>query len=158
MKDSMGNHLSVGDTVAYAYGEGKTLRMGKVTNIYKDGKKCSVNGNPNVLAKRILKLSSKNTQAVMAMEQDGPGFNIICIACNILSDGPLDLHAAVKEAVTEYLHTEEGRTVYEHNCGCFNWTDFEMHVPNEICRNHGFEKLTAYHTDILVDLGEHLAD
>lgn len=158
MKDSMGNPLSVGDNVAYAYGEGKTLRIGKITNIYKDGKKCSVDGNPNVLAKRILKLNSKNTQAIMAMEQDGPYFNIICIVCNILSDEPLDLKAAVKEAVMEYLHTEEGSMVYKHNCGCFNWADFEMHVPNDICRNHGFEKLVTYPKDILVDLGEHLAD
>lgn len=158
MKDIMGNTLSVGDNVAYVCGPAKTLGTGKVTSIYKDGKKCSVDGKPNIFKSRILKLSSKNTQSIMAIEQDGPCFNVLCIVCGILSDEPLDLHAAVKDAVMEYLHTKEGRAVYEHNCGCFNWADFEMHVPNDICRNHGFEKMGAYVKDIIVDLGEHLAD
>ena len=43
----------------------------------------------------------------------------------------------MKAACEEYVQSEEGRKVYQYNCGCFNWADFVQHVPKELCIKHG---------------------
>ena len=71
-----------------------------------------------------------------------------------------DLEIAVQEACTEYVKTEEGKQIYSYNCRNFNWGDFDMYVPEDICKKYGFRKLKSPKTemDFTVNLDEHLID
>lgn len=53
---------------------------------------------------------------------------------------PCDFAQAVRNACKEYCLTDEGRRVYEGNCNCFNWGDFDTYVPNAICEKYGIRK------------------
>lgn len=69
-----------------------------------------------------------------------------------------DITEAAKKAVHAFLCTEEGYAIYQHNCECFNWMDFWDNVPDTICREYGFEKLSSELETVTVDWDEHLAD
>ena len=71
-----------------------------------------------------------------------------------------DLVKAVNAACTDFVKTEEGKKIYEYNCKCFNWTDFESKVPDSICEKHGFKKIRnpKYEIEFTVNWDEHLVD
>ena len=102
----------------------------------------------------------ENIRTIIATEHDGTDTRTLVINIRILDGDPqsFDVKDAVTKAVHEYLCTEEGKEVYDHNCEGFNWADFESNVPNEICHRHGFEKVESTTSDLEVDWDEHLAD
>ena len=60
-------------------------------------------------------------EMIIATEQDGLKTRTIAIPCKIHIGNPnFSLADAVRNAVKEYLHTEEGKETYEYNCRCFN--------------------------------------
>ena len=84
--------------------------------------------------------SSKWTQKVfIANETDGCDFRTFVMVLEIADC--VDFKEAIEAACKEYCLTEEGKRVFEHNCRCFNWGDFDLHVPNSICEKHGIRKL-----------------
>lgn len=98
-------------------------------------------------------------EMIIATEQDGLQTRTIAIPCKIHIGNPnFSLADVVRNAVKEYLHTEEGKETYEYNCRCFNWADFDTHVPNSICLKYGFEKMEASGENLTVDWDEQLAD
>lgn len=54
-----------------------------------------------------------------------------------------DFEKAVISASTEYCLTQEGKKTFEDNCNCFNWGDFDTHVPNDICEKYGIRKVSS---------------
>lgn len=96
-------------------------------------------------------------QTIIAIERDGLDERILTIQLETYREG-LDLRQAIIDACTEYVQTPEGKKLYEYNCGCFNWADFEASVPNEICEKHGFAKYKSLDADITVGWDEHLVD
>lgn len=98
-------------------------------------------------------------EMIIATEQDGLKTRTIAIPCKIHIGNPnFSLADAVRNAVKEYLHTEEGKETYGYNCRCFNWADFDVHVPNSICLKYGFEKMETSGKNLTVDWDEQLAD
>lgn len=59
-----------------------------------------------------------------------------------IADG-VNINTAVRLASKEYCMTEKGKTEYENNCHSFNWGDFDLLVPREICRKYGFVKTNS---------------
>jgi hypothetical protein len=95
---------------------------------------------------------------VVAIERDGLDFRTLTIVFEVPDDA-FDLVEAVKKASTEYCQTEEGIATYRYNCHSFNWADFAMSVPNEICEKYGFKKVVdGILSDIEVNWDEELAD
>ena len=74
-----------------------------------------------------------------ATKTDSTDTTNLVITVDIL-DG-IDFEKAVIEAAKEYCCTPIGKCLYEHNDNHFNWGDFSC-IPNEICRKHGFTKMT----------------
>lgn len=98
-------------------------------------------------------------QIIIATEQDGSQTRTVLTPCKIYSNSPdFSLSEAVRQAVAEYLHTEEGKETYEYNHQCFDWADFDTHVPNRICQKYGFEKIAEPYDSLMVDWDEQLAD
>lgn len=64
MTDSQGNPVTVGDPVAYILGASNSpsLRIGRVTKIYPNDTKCSVDHHPNIFKSRILLQKEGNPQ------------------------------------------------------------------------------------------------
>ncbi len=79
---------------------------------------------------------------ITAIERDGFNFRTLNITLEII-DESINVLEACKEAVREYVTTEEGLKTYLGNCERFNWADFESYVPNEICERHGFRKINT---------------
>lgn len=92
---------------------------------------------------------------VTAVEHDGLNTRILTLTFDVL-DKKFNLERAVRQACTAYCKTEEGRAVYERNCRNFNWADFNAEVPNEICREFGFQKVDSDVDTTEVDWDEHL--
>jgi hypothetical protein len=78
-------------------------------------------------------------QAVTAREQDGMDVRLLTIMFEV--DDGVDLMEAVRKASEEYIRTEAGRAAMNYSGGSFNWADFDMYVPNEICEKYGFRKM-----------------
>lgn len=78
-------------------------------------------------------------ESIKAVERDGLSVRIHSMTFEILKP-EIKLKDAIMGASTEYCNTKDGRKVYYHNCGAFNWTDFWDNVPNEICEKYGFRK------------------
>ena len=70
----------------------------------------------------------------------------------------VDLKAAVKAAVQEFIQTEAGQKVYQQNCEAFNWGDLVNELPEELCVKHGFYISQSLTADEIVDLNEQLAE
>ena len=79
----------------------------------------------------------------------------IVYVCWVVND--IDLKDAIRNACTEFCQTEEGKLIYSGNANCFNWGDFDIHVPDELCAKHGFQILQRFDAD-LVDLHEQLVE
>lgn len=97
-------------------------------------------------------------QIVTAVEHDGLDERILTLAFDI-PDAGFDLMTAVRAAVMDFLRTDEGKEVWDYNNHNFNWADFEMHISEELCRAHGFEKCSSdLYADEIVNWDEALAD
>lgn len=96
-------------------------------------------------------------QTIIALEHDGLDVRVLALNFEIPSKD-FDLKAAIKAACTEYCQTEEGRATYEYNCSSFNWADFAMSVPAEICEKHGFKVIQSDVADEVVDWDEELVN
>jgi len=94
---------------------------------------------------------------LIAIEYDGREMRAISITCEVPA-ADFDLVSAARKASTDYCKTEEGQALYEYNCSCFNWADFEMSVPNSFCEKYGFKKIDSVLNDIVVNWDEHLVD
>lgn len=101
-------------------------------------------------------------QIVRAVIKNGQEENIISendfisYAFLILSDAQdFSLQEAVKEAVKDYLKTEEGKTL-KHLHDRFNWFDFIELVSDDLCKPHGFLPIRPTKADIWVDFNEDL--
>ena len=97
-------------------------------------------------------------RTITAIERDGWDLRTLTIVFEVPNEA-FDLVEAVKKASTEYCQTEKGRDTYEYNCHSFNWADFTMSVPNEICEKYGFKIVVeGILSDIEVDWDEELVD
>lgn len=54
-----------------------------------------------------------------------------------------EFEQAVISASTEYCLSNERKIVFKNNCNCFNWGDFDAHVPNSICKKYGIRKCSS---------------
>lgn len=99
-------------------------------------------------------------QTIVAVEQDDMGVRALAVVIRILDENPdFDIKQAVKDACLEYVKTETGRKTYDYNCSGFNWADFASgEIPNEICKNHGFELVKMDMPSLDVDWDEQLVD
>lgn len=107
--------------------------------------------------RQTAKGTSMITKTVVAMERDGLDVRTFVLNFHVSSES-FDIVAAAKAAAKEYCLTEEGKRIYEGNCNCFNWGDFDAYVPQDICRRHGFAKIESPIPDELVDFDEQLVD
>ncbi len=82
------------------------------------------------------------TRAFVMSEADGLKVRNFVVLVDI--DENIDFEQAAIAAAIEYCNTEEGRDTYLNNCNCFNWGDFNMCVPEEICKKHGFKIIDSY--------------
>ena len=102
-------------------------------------------------------------QIIRAVINSGQGENIISeknvisYPFLILSDAKdFSLEKAVKEAVKDYLKTEEGKALKNHLNDRFNWFDFIELVSADLCKPHGFLPIRPTKADIWVDFNEDL--
>lgn len=56
----------------------------------------------------------------------------------------VNIDESIKLACTEYCLTDEGKRTYIRNCRSFNYGDFAIYVPNDICRKYGILKINDY--------------
>ena len=96
-------------------------------------------------------------RTITALEHEGMDVRVLVLNFEVPNE-EFDLMAAVKAAALEYCQTEEGKKTYEYNCRNFNWADFEMNVPDEICARHGFSVLASPVADLVVDWDEQLVE
>ena len=54
-----------------------------------------------------------------------------------------DIEKAFRDAVKEFLSTEEGQRIVNYNGGDFNWGDAVLNIPDEIWKNHGLIHLES---------------
>lgn len=96
-------------------------------------------------------------KTIVAIERDGFNIRTLILTFNVLSKD-FDLITAIKKAATDYCNTEDGRKIYEYNCGCFNYADFAMNVTNDFCKKYGFEMIDTLCENEEVDWDEQLVD
>lgn len=82
--------------------------------------------------------------------------------CTLLqfSYNPEQIHdpeTVLREAVKDYLKTDEGKRHLEINCGCWNWGDVDD-IPGSFFLNYGLAKVAPLDVDIIVDRNESLTD
>lgn len=94
---------------------------------------------------------------ITAIERDGLDVKVMTMEFEIL-DKEIELKEAVRKACAAYMKTLEGAAVYRGNCRNFNWGDFWEHVPNDVCRKHGFLKKNDIVAENDVDWDEQLFD
>lgn len=111
----------------------------------------------NVVIKREDEFEAYKLHSIIAMESEGMETRVIAIVLRIIDEN-IDIKEAVRAACTEYVQTKAGFNTYEYNCNYFDWADFEMNVPNYICRRHGFEKVDSIMALDDVAWGEQLVD
>lgn len=91
--------------------------------------------------------------------ESGMHFNFENICLNVADDMcASEVKRAIAKASVEYCQTEEGRDVFEHNCRNFNYGDFNLYVPNEICGKYGIEKIDSEIEFDDVNFNEQLVD
>lgn len=96
-------------------------------------------------------------KTIVAIERDGLDVRVLALNFEV-PNAEFDIKTAVKAACTEYCQTEAGRATYAYNCSSFNWADFAMSVPTEICEKHGFKLIRSDVADEEVDWDEELVD
>lgn len=94
---------------------------------------------------------------ITATEHDGFDTRTLIINLDVFKED-IDIIEACKEATREFTATDDGFNTYINNCKCFNWADFEMYVPNDICEKYGFRKIDSNVTNIDVNWDEQLID
>lgn len=78
--------------------------------------------------------------------QDSNAF-VITIA---YQNSTLNIMQAVKDACADFIKTPRGQKAYRAFGKKITWTTFLTAVPNDICKNHGFEKFNMDDSDIIV--------
>lgn len=96
-------------------------------------------------------------KTVIAVENDWLDTRVLVLNLDI-PNKEFDWKSAVEAACVEFCQTAEGQNVFKHNCNCFNWADFDLYVPDEICQKHGFRKIDAVIADETVNFDEQLVD
>lgn len=100
-----------------------------------------------------------NICRIVAADKNSLDDEPLVIAIRILSnDEDFNVIKAVRAACAEYVKTSDGSETLRANSGRFNWDDFESEVPNDICREHGFEKVQDAQFYIGVNLGEQMVE
>lgn len=72
------------------------------------------------------------------------GFNDGAISVDINAEDGMNETSvldAIKKASIAYCQTEEGKEYYSANGCSFNYSDFDLMVPNSICKKYGIEKV-----------------
>lgn len=83
----------------------------------------------------------------------------IAFICKILHpNDDFDLVRMIKKSVRDYLHTIDGKDIYEKNGYQFDHMDFISRVPNEINRQNGFEVIHTFRPDVYLTKTMDLAD
>jgi len=100
-------------------------------------------------------LYTPNIVTITAIERDGFDVRILTVNLNVIDEN-INVKKAISDACREYITTPEGKRVYENNGDCFNLADFEVNVPNIICKRYGFEKITSQMADYCLDWDEQL--
>lgn len=98
------------------------------------------------------------TNRIILTAHDRDGLDEVNYIFEFLAREGIDIKQAVRDACNEYCTTEKGIETLAHNCGCFNWGDFAMYVPNDICIKHGFIKNDTSDVFLSVDFNETLID
>ena len=102
--------------------------------------------------------SMRKIMSVAAIERDGLDIHVQTILFEVPNEN-FNLEYWVRKAAADYCRTEEGRSLYEYNCGYFNWGDFAAAVPNSFCEKYGFRKIEeGVLSDITVDFDELLVE
>ena len=96
-------------------------------------------------------------KSIIAISRDGTDLQTVMFQFEV-PDENFDLMSAIRNAAKDYCNTEDGRDRYEYNNHCFNWGDFDLYVPDEICKKHGFSKIRVSDGDEIVDFDEELVD
>lgn len=65
---------------------------------------------------------------------------------------------AIRDAVKEFLDTDEGKKALSYTCHDFNWGDAVVYVPEEIWKKHGLRFRTVKSVDVVVDQDEVLCE
>ena len=66
---------------------------------------------------------------------------------------------AMREAVEDFLNTDEGKLALRQEAGCFNWGDAIYHIPDEVWEKHGVKFIPSLHqATITVDQNESFVD
>lgn len=73
-----------------------------------------------------------------------------------VDDSILYVEAALRDAVNEFLGTEEGIEAVKETMGGFNWGDAINMVPDEIWNKHGIYRANSGIEDIVVNQDEKL--
>ena len=100
--------------------------------------------------------TKSKTICIIATEVDGTTIRNLPILIRILNPDVTDVRKAIEQACDEWIRTEDGKKTYSGNCHCFNWADFDLYVPNDVCRKYGFEKTGLDADCIGVDWDEQL--
>lgn len=101
------------------------------------------------------------TQSVVVtpVDRDGLDFTLHNISLNVKEGMSLkDVKEAISKASVEFCQTEEGRKVFSNNNNSFNYGDFDIYVPNEICKKYGIEKVDFICSFMETDFNEELVD
>lgn len=94
-------------------------------------------------------------RSIAVLDCDG-GYTHIKLMQFLVASKHFDLRAAIIAACTEFCNADEGMEIYTSNCCCFNWGDFDLYVPEDICRRHGFVKVNSHNTIEHAFFDEHL--
>lgn len=76
----------------------------------------------------------------------------------LADDSVEDPEQALREAVKEFLSTEEGKQAISYTCHDFNWGDAVSFVPEEIWAKYGLKFQTFKSVDIKVNQDEVLCE
>jgi hypothetical protein len=87
---------------------------------------------------------------VCSAEQDANGISIHHFPIRTTElNANFSPKTAITSACEAYLSTPEGKEKLEECCGYFNIGDFMLHVPDEFCKQYGFEKV-IYEPEVTV--------
>ena len=98
---------------------------------------------------------------VTFVDRDGFGLNftLFNMILNVKEDmSSEDVHDAIAKASLEFCQTEAGREIFSANNNSFNYGDFDIYVPNEICKKYGIEKVDSICSFMEADFNEELVD
>lgn len=76
----------------------------------------------------------------------------------IVDDSVKNPEQALRDAVKEFLATDEGKKANEYACNDFNWGDAVVYVPEEVWAKHGLKFRDMKSVDIKVYQDEVLCD